>query len=184
MVARAGAAEFAVPAEGSRTGVRRLVAERLDTRSERTRQRVTFHDTFDWRLHRAGYSLELTAGTALVARLVRIEDGRVAAEQELDGEPPRFVRDWPRGPVSAAAAPACGVRALLPLVTLPAVPSSWPSSAPKTRPSAGCPSSAGGSRRAAVPRRGSASASCHCAASTRRPGRCSARLPMPGCRWR
>lgn len=118
MVARAGAAEFAVPAEGSRTGVRRLVAERLDTRSERTWQRVTFHDTFDWRLHRAGYSLELTAGTALVARLVRIEDGRVAAEQELDGEPPRFVRDWPRGPVSAAAAPACGVRALLPLVTL------------------------------------------------------------------
>ncbi len=118
MFSRTGAAEFAVPSEWPRARVRRLVGRRLDLKAEGARQRMIFYDTFDWRLHRAGYTLELAPGRPSMARLRRLDDGRAEAEQELDGEPPRFVHDWPRGPVGAAAARACGIRALMPQVAL------------------------------------------------------------------
>ncbi len=109
--------EYAVPDDWTRTRVRKALAERLNIRAEGTERASVFYDTFDWRLHRAGWTLEYVPGNPPLARLVRLADGR-AEEQRLDDEPPRFLGDWPRGAVKTLAAPLTEVRALLPLVRL------------------------------------------------------------------
>ncbi len=114
---RTGAPEFVVPADWSRSRVRRHLAERLNIRDEGVERGLQYLDTFDWLLHRAGFLLEFVPGGEPVARLVRLADGRVE-QQPLEGPPPAFPRDWPRGPVKALAADVTDVRALIPLVSL------------------------------------------------------------------
>ncbi len=115
--ARTGAPEFVVPVDWSRARVRRQLAERLNIRDEGVDRALVFYDTFDWLLHRAGYALEFVPGNDALARLIRLSDGLVQA-QNLDGDPPAFMRDWPRGPVKTVAGELTDVRALLPLVRL------------------------------------------------------------------
>lgn len=114
---RTGAPEFVVPSDWSRSRVRRHLAERLNIRDEGVERGLQYFDTFDWLLHRAGFVLELVPGGEPVARLVRLADGRVE-QQRLEGSPPRFPRDWPRGPVKALATGVTEERALLPVVKL------------------------------------------------------------------
>jgi CHAD domain-containing protein len=99
--------------------------------------RRTWLDTFDWRLFRAGMTLELQAGRGTAQLVLTGRDGEpVAAEpSELraagaragagstpDGSPevsslrwPCLVSELPVGPLREALAPVAGVRALLPV---------------------------------------------------------------------
>ena len=75
--------------------------------------RRTWLDTFDWRLHRAGLTLEYVSGprpaelvlASAAGDLVRQPAGRLAW--------PALVPDLPPGPVTEAIGPVAGIRALL-----------------------------------------------------------------------
>jgi CHAD domain-containing protein len=97
--------------------VRRHLAERLNLRAEGIERGLVYHDTFDWLLHRAGFTLEIASGQGHTARLTRISSGQVE-EQPVESTPPGFIRDWPRGPVKRLAERYSDVRAVLPLVSL------------------------------------------------------------------
>jgi CHAD domain-containing protein len=99
--------------------------------------RRTWLDTFDWRLFRAGMTLELQAGRGTAQLVLTGRDGEpVAAEpsglrasgaragtaSSPDGSPevsslkwPCLVAELPVGPLREALAPVAGVRALLPV---------------------------------------------------------------------
>ena len=74
--------------------------------------RVTFLDTFDWRVHRAGWSLELAGeGTRGRLRLRSLEGGRPLARHA--GPPVRLAVELPAGALRDRLAPVLGPRALL-----------------------------------------------------------------------
>ncbi len=99
-----------------RPELKRRLAERLNLRAEARRQGMDLLDTFDWRLHRAGWTLEVSRKPQL-AILRGIADGRVV-EQTVAAEPHGPMRSWPDGAVKATVADAVGIRALLPLAQL------------------------------------------------------------------
>lgn len=109
--------EFLLSSDDSRARVRRQLAEHLNIRTECSDGGMVIYDTFDWLLHRAGWSLEFVRGAEPRARLLRIADGLVV-EQPIEGVPPAFSEEWPRGPVKAVIDDITEVRALLPLATL------------------------------------------------------------------
>jgi CHAD domain-containing protein len=86
------------------------------------RRRRTWLDTFDWRLYRAGLSLQ-QVGTGAAAQLVLTgSDGTLLATGRLagrrDGRPaswPSLVADLPGGQLRDLVAPVAGVRALAPV---------------------------------------------------------------------
>lgn len=75
----------------------------------------TWLDTFDWRLHAAGISLEYLDDGPLTAQL---PDGTRIAGPLPAGNWPAQADDLPPGPLREALAPIIGPRALLPVVTV------------------------------------------------------------------
>jgi CHAD domain-containing protein len=75
----------------------------------------TWLDTFDWRLHAAGISLEYVDDGPLTAQL---PDGARIAGPLPAGNWPAQADDLPAGPLRDALVPIIGPRALLPVVTV------------------------------------------------------------------
>jgi CHAD domain-containing protein len=84
----------------------------------RTR-RCTWLDTFDWRLYRAGLTLEQVTGGGQAVLVLTGRDGAVVATERLPagGRPswPRLAAELPAGPLQAALEPVAGLRALSPV---------------------------------------------------------------------
>jgi CHAD domain-containing protein len=100
----------------------RLVAglERLPgVEVESTRSRISVvHDTFDWRVHRAGGTLvDVREGRRTSLVWSRREGGEELARW-TGCDAPRFVWDLPSGPANDRLAAVVEMRALLPLVTV------------------------------------------------------------------
>src|SRR5208337_1516006 len=80
-------------------------------------RRRTWLDTFDWRLYRAGLTLELERVTRGGRLLLSNVDGTPQAEQPVTGWPPRRpALDLPPGPVRDRIMALISPRALLPIV--------------------------------------------------------------------
>jgi CHAD domain-containing protein len=80
--------------------------------------RRTWLDTFDWRLYRAGLTLEQVTGRGIAELRLTGRDGTLAAVEQLDGPAPRWpgqLDALPAGPLAEQLAPVIGVRALLPV---------------------------------------------------------------------
>jgi len=80
--------------------------------------RRTWLDTFDWRLYRAGLTLEQVTGRGVAELRLTGRDGTLAAVEQLDGPAPRWpgqLDALPAGPLAEQLAPVIGVRALLPV---------------------------------------------------------------------
>jgi CHAD domain-containing protein len=83
--------------------------------------RRTWLDTFDWRLYRAGLTLELATGRGTAGLTLTGRDGAVVAAQAAGpaGSRPRWpaaLGALPVGPLRERLRPVVGVRALLPVV--------------------------------------------------------------------
>ena len=77
-------------------------------------------DTFDWRLYRAGLTLELAAGRGTAQLTLTGRDGAVVAAQQAGtgGARPKWpalLGALPVGPLRERLRPVAGVRALLPV---------------------------------------------------------------------
>jgi CHAD domain-containing protein len=79
--------------------------------------RLTFLDTFDWRLHRAGWSLERTGDDARGWLRLRPLDGGPPIARHA-GPAIRFARDLPAGPLRDRLEPVLHPRALLAFATV------------------------------------------------------------------
>ena len=81
------------------------------------RLRRTWLDTFDWRLFRAGLSLEFCAGRGTSELVLTGRDGELVAVEPVTERLgwPCLIDELPVGPLSERLAPAVGVRALLPV---------------------------------------------------------------------
>src|SRR5215469_16209728 len=79
----------------------------------------TWLDTFDWRLYRAGLTLEQVTGRDRAELVLTGRDGDVLAVERLpaDGKPhwPSLVSSVPAGPLRELMEPVAGVRALSPV---------------------------------------------------------------------
>ena len=73
---------------------------------------VTYLDTFDWRLHRAGLVLAEELGRG--RRLVLLRDGREPYSVAIR-QPPRSASDLPTGHLADLVGPILGIRALIPV---------------------------------------------------------------------
>jgi CHAD domain-containing protein len=89
--------------------------------ARRTTVRRTWLDTFDWRLYRAGLTLEQVTGHGTAELRLTGRDGATVAVEPLPpghGRLPRWpslAADLPPGPLAERLAPVTGVRALLPV---------------------------------------------------------------------
>jgi CHAD domain-containing protein len=86
-----------------------------------TSQRVTWLDTFDWRLHKAGLTLEYVpggSGSQLRLSSTRADDGKDVTQLVTRWQPsrPHLLADLADGPVGARLAGLIAMRALLPVV--------------------------------------------------------------------
>jgi CHAD domain-containing protein len=81
--------------------------------------RRTWLDTFDWRLFRAGLTLEFQASRGHCELLLTGRDGQLTAAESAPGRPrwPCQLDGLPLGPLREHIAPVIGVRALLPVAT-------------------------------------------------------------------
>ncbi|KAA3621007.1 MAG: hypothetical protein DWQ08_14780, partial [Proteobacteria bacterium] len=109
--------EFILPRDLSRAAVHRELGQRFNVKRETLDRGIVYFDTFDWLLHRSGWSLECVDAPKPRARLFRLSDS-LMEEQPLDGPPEPFPRDWPRGRVKAVIERITEVRALLPVVSM------------------------------------------------------------------
>jgi len=81
-------------------------------------RRLTWLDTFDWRLYRAGLVLELEQARRGGRLLLSQADGTPQVEQPVTGWPPRRpAQDLPAGPVRDRIIALISPRALLPVVS-------------------------------------------------------------------
>jgi CHAD domain-containing protein len=81
--------------------------------------RLVYCDSFDWRLYHAGLRLEwLQSPGYSLLRLVRLDDGTIGAELELDALDTRFASGLPDSELRRIIDPLLDIRAFLPLVTL------------------------------------------------------------------
>jgi CHAD domain-containing protein len=81
--------------------------------------RRTWLDTFDWRLFRAGLTLEYTAARGTRELVLTARDGELVAEQNMSAGRPRWparIEQLPAGPLREHLSSVIGVRALLPVV--------------------------------------------------------------------
>jgi CHAD domain-containing protein len=85
---------------------------RLTAGAPRTERR-TLLDSFDWRLHRAGWRLEAVGGPRPSLRLLTLAGGAALARERSAAV--RFARELPDGELRRLLAPALEPRALLPL---------------------------------------------------------------------
>jgi len=79
--------------------------------------RRTWLDTFDWRLFRAGLTLEVVTGRGAAELVLTSAGGEVVADEQPEVEPrwPCLADGLPVGPLREHVAPLIGVRALLPV---------------------------------------------------------------------
>jgi CHAD domain-containing protein len=77
--------------------------------------RRTWLDTFDWRLHRAGLTLEYVSGPRPAELVLASAAGDLARQPAGRLAWPAQVPDLPAGPVTEAIRPVAGIRALLPV---------------------------------------------------------------------
>lgn len=81
--------------------------------------RRTWLDTFDWRLYRAGLTLEQITGGGQTNLVLTGRDGGVVAAELLPTAAlsgwPRLATELPAGPLRAALEPVTGIRALSPV---------------------------------------------------------------------
>ena len=85
----------------------------------------TYYDSFDWRLHAAGYRIEAEpARPGHTVRLVSRETGAVLASQRLSPMP-SFAWDLPDGALRNKLEPILEMRALLPTVTVRSQSTVW-----------------------------------------------------------
>ncbi len=82
---------------------------------------VTFYDSFDWRLFRAGYVLQKNAppsGTQpALLRLTRLTGSKASTDRQAElppGHTPGFAAELPEGPLADSIAPLLEMRTLLP----------------------------------------------------------------------
>ncbi|MGN6793670.1 MAG: CHAD domain-containing protein [Streptosporangiaceae bacterium] len=95
------------------------------TSQSRTLRRIWL-DTFDWRLFRAGLSLEYTAARGTCELVLSARDGELISEQPMQGSRPRWparIEQLPVGPLRAQLSKVIGVRALLPVARATSVQS-------------------------------------------------------------
>ncbi|HEX5190147.1 MAG TPA: CHAD domain-containing protein [Streptosporangiaceae bacterium] len=88
--------------------------------------RRTWLDTFDWRLFRAGLTLEYTTGRGGSGLALTARDGDLVASQDIAGGGLRWparIEQLPLGPLREHLARVVGVRALLPVVRATSVQS-------------------------------------------------------------
>jgi CHAD domain-containing protein len=76
--------------------------------------RRTWLDTFDWRLHRAGLTLEYLTGPRPAELVLSTAAGDLVSQPASRLTWPALAEDLPPGPVTAVIAPLAGIRALLP----------------------------------------------------------------------
>jgi CHAD domain-containing protein len=79
--------------------------------------RIVLYDTFDWRLHRAGFLLALTRSRGERRLLWKTRAGDVLRTLGVK-RAPGFASDLPPGPFREALAEVIGIRRLLPIVEL------------------------------------------------------------------
>jgi len=81
--------------------------------------RRTWLDTFDWRLYRAGLTLEQVTGGGEIRLVLTGRDGAVLADERLSGAEapdwPALLAALPSGPMRERLEPVVGVRALCPV---------------------------------------------------------------------
>jgi CHAD domain-containing protein len=75
--------------------------------------RRTWLDTFDWRLHRAGLTLEYLTGPRPAELVLSTAAGDLVSQPAGRLTWPALAEDLPPGPVTAVIAPLAGIRALL-----------------------------------------------------------------------
>ncbi len=81
--------------------------------------RRTWLDTFDWRLYRAGLTLQQVSRDGRAELVLMGRDDELVATEQLPAAPrpkwPALVAQLPAGALQHAVAPAAGIRALLPV---------------------------------------------------------------------
>jgi CHAD domain-containing protein len=81
--------------------------------------RRTWLDTFDWRLYRAGLTLQQVSRNGEAELVLAARDGELVATERLPAAPrprwPALITAVPAGTLRDALAPAAGIRALLPV---------------------------------------------------------------------
>lgn len=109
---------FAIPSEADGFEVLGALASRYPIkREDRVTEVFTYHDTFDWRLHRAGCRLKSSL-QPLGTLAVWTPAGRSEQERfELEAFP-EFAWDLPAGPLREQIEPVLEMRRLLPVVEL------------------------------------------------------------------
>ena len=75
--------------------------------------RRTWLDTFDWRLHRAGLTLEYVTGPRPAELVLASAAGDLVSQPAGRLSWPALMQDLPPGPVTAVIGPVAGIRALL-----------------------------------------------------------------------
>ena len=75
--------------------------------------RRTWLDTFDWRLHRAGLTLEYVTGPRPAELVLATAAGEMVRQPAGRLTWPALIQDLPPGPVTAVIRPVAGIRALL-----------------------------------------------------------------------
>jgi CHAD domain-containing protein len=103
---------LAVPAKAASTALQRPFT--LATGWKRSVRRMWL-DTFDWRLHRAGLSLEQVSGSSGTELALTGEGGERIAVQHGNGSWPGQIDRIPAGPVRDRLGSVVGVRALSPV---------------------------------------------------------------------
>jgi CHAD domain-containing protein len=79
--------------------------------------RITYFDSFDWRLYRQDTALDLAAGNDRRVLTCRSLGGELLATHD-DSKPPKFARDLPVGKLRQHLEPLLKMRRLLPQVTV------------------------------------------------------------------
>ncbi len=95
---------------------RRLTSQFATAPSPDAVEVKTFHDSFDWRIHRSGGTYQTSGFGARRVHLWQEAEGRVRHRLHHSGEP-AFAADLPCGALRDDLAPVLSMRRLLPLVT-------------------------------------------------------------------
>jgi CHAD domain-containing protein len=104
------------PGQPGEAGMLAALAPRFSVqRTARSRTvRRTWLDTFDWRLHRAGFTLEYVTGRRPAELVLTGPAGDVVTQQASRLSWPARAGDLPTGPVRDRLCATAGIRALLP----------------------------------------------------------------------
>jgi CHAD domain-containing protein len=113
-----GTTSFRLPEGLGAEQLERKLASRFETAPSSERgETKTFHDSFDWRIHRSGGTYETNGSGSSRVHLWRDAAGRVRQRLRHPGDP-GFPADLPPGPLRDELAAVLSMRRLLPLVEL------------------------------------------------------------------